>query len=313
MENTEKDMNLFDFMRLCWNATGRGLKRFALFLLQTLRLGLQYFWVVVICVVLSGIFGWLWTKPFATKFTGDATVLFTRGMRPSVEDALKLFISSDYDLKIQKYGVPDSILSKTKRINIYNVIDAKHDSVADFVDLNYGIQMNDTMDVVMMDRLHIRIVMKGEKDFSSFQTGIARFVNDQPSVVRADEYCKAKELYKLNYIEREVARLDSFSTHDYFRRPRALGQERWGSMFITERDQELYYEDILIMLDKKDYVENHIAVTPEIVNFQSEFIVSCMPPIFKYAISLFLGLVLGLLVALLIKYRVVVIAYFREK
>jgi hypothetical protein len=37
-----------------------------------------------------------------------------------------------------------------------------------------------------------------------------------------------------------------------------------------------------------------------------------MPPIFKYAIGLFVGGVVGLLLALLVKFRAVVIAFMKE-
>ena len=42
-------MNLFDFIRLCWRALKRGFGQFGVWMLQTIRLGLQYFWIVPFC------------------------------------------------------------------------------------------------------------------------------------------------------------------------------------------------------------------------------------------------------------------------
>ena len=55
-------MNLFDFVLYCCKVIVQFCKSVGLFVLQTIRLGLQYFWIIVPCVALGVLGGWLWTK-----------------------------------------------------------------------------------------------------------------------------------------------------------------------------------------------------------------------------------------------------------
>jgi hypothetical protein len=86
-----------------------------------------------------------------------------------------------------------------------------------------------------------------------------------------------------------------------------------GNYIISERKQELYYDDLLAVLKNRDYVENQVLATPNVINFQTPFILHAMPPVFKYFIGLVCGGVLGLLLALAVKYWAVVVAYLKEK
>jgi hypothetical protein len=65
-------------------------------------------------------------------------------------------------------------------------------------------------------------------------------------------------------------------------------------------------------MKNKNYVEEQMMSTPNVVNFRTPFVAYAMPPIFKYAIGLFVGGVVGLLLALLVKFRAVVIAFMKE-
>jgi hypothetical protein len=168
------------------------------------------------------------------------------------------------------------------------------------------------MNIVMHDRTHLVLRLNGSDDFKPFERAFVKFFNEQDYIVAADKRCKAIQRERLAYFTKEVARLDSFSTYDYFVRPRYLGVEK-GNYIISEREQELYYEDMMIVLKNKNYVENQLLATPDIINFQTPFIPYSMPLVFKYLIGLVCGGVLGLLLALAVKYWAVVVAYLKEK
>ena len=93
-----------------------------------------------------------------------------------------------------------------------------------------------------------------EGDFELFENALVKFFNSQDYLVKADERYRLLQQERLDYLVKEVARLDSFSTYDYFVRPRYLGAE-WGNHIISEREQELYYEDLIEVLKHKNYVD----------------------------------------------------------
>ncbi len=304
-------MNLFDFILLCCKALGRLFKNIGVLILQSVRLGLQYFWVFAPCVVLGVLGGWLWTKPFATTFNGNATIMYAEGMRDVVREGIINFITLSDALK-KEYGLNDEHIDAFNGLLMYDVIDCNADSVPDYVDKNRNVDLNDTVNVVMRDRVHLVLKLKGMNDFKPFEDALTKFFNAQPYLVEADNRCKKIQQERLNYFTKEVARLDSFMTYDYFMKPRYLGAE-WGNHIISEREQELYYQDMIIVLKKKNFLEMQNMSTPDIINFQTPFIAYVMPLIYKYFIGLVGGVVLGLLASLAVKYRTVIVAYLKEK
>ena len=304
-------MNLFDFILLCCKALGRLFKNIGVLILQSVRLGLQYFWVFAPCVVLGVLGGWLWTKPFATTFKGNATIVYAEGMREVVKEGVIDFLTLSEKQKLE-YGLTEDAFDAFEGLFMYNVIDCNADSVVDFVDRKHSVNIGDTMNVVVRDRMHLEVEMFGNRDFKPFEVALTNFFNSQSYLVEADRRCKKIQQERLDYFTKEVARLDSFMTYDYFVRPRYLGAE-WGNHIISEREQELYYQDLIVVLKNKNYLEMQKMATPGIINFQTPFVVYAMPLIWKYVIGFVVGVVLGLLASLAVKYRAVIVAYLKEK
>ena len=309
MEN--KDMNLFDFILLCCRAIVRMFKLVVGWILAIIRLGLQYFWIVIPVTILGVVGGWLWTTHKFTTYKGNATVMYAEGMREVVNEGIIDFLGLTKDEKIA-FGLTEDVLDDLKGFYIYNVIDCNADSVVDYIDRERTVGLHDTLNVVVRDRVHLEVEMFGNRDFKPFEVALTNFFNSQNYLVEADKRCKVIQQERLDYFTKEVARLDSFMTYDYFLKPRYLGAE-WGNHIISEREQELYYQDLIIVLKNKNYLEMQKMSTPNIINFQTPFVVYVMPPIFKYLIGLVVGGVMGLLLALVVKYWGVIVAYMKEK
>ena len=311
--NDDKEMNLFDFIVLCFKALCSLCKRVCLWIAQLFRLAVQYYWVMIICLLL-GVFGaWLWNKPFLTRYTGSVTIRFPEGMKHSVEQGMFRFLTMDGAEKHDLYGLDYDLMRSIKKMRLYNVIDAKHDSIADYVDRDRNIAENDTMDVVMNDRLHITLTMLGNDDYEAFEVALKKFFNTNP--VMADNYkrFKDRQVSRLNYFTHEAARLDSFSTYEYFVKPRYFSTETWGNHLITERKIELFYKDVEYVESNKIFLEEQFAATPEVINFQTPFIVTYMPPSWKYCIGILCGGMLGLIGACIVKNRKRIATYLKEK
>ncbi|MFI3297246.1 MAG: hypothetical protein R3Y59_06420 [bacterium] len=310
MDNRE--MSFFDFIRYCCRAFVRLMKNIGIFSLHALRLGVQYFWVVVLFAALGVIAGWIWAKPFATTYKGESTILFTDGMRSNVRSGISLFLSSPENVKKERYGLSDEAFESFKGLELFNVVDANFDSLPDYVDYKHKVALSDTVQVVLTNRVHMRVEMKGKAEFSNFQQALVNCFESQPSIVQADSVAKAIQRGRLDFLKYETARLDSFTNHEYFQKPIMLGHD-WGSVFLAEQSKDLRYEDAIALNDKLVYHQWHIDRTPNILNFETPFVVIAFPPIYKYMVGFIVGLVVGLLVALLLKNREAVVLYFKEK
>ena len=102
MEN--RDMNLFDFILYCCRGLVTLMKKLGVFALETIRFGLRYCWIIIPFACLGLFGGWLWTKPFATKYKGNATIMYVEGMRDVVNEGLMEFFSASWKTKKQ-YGL----------------------------------------------------------------------------------------------------------------------------------------------------------------------------------------------------------------
>jgi hypothetical protein len=310
MEN--KEMNLFDFILFCCKGLMTSLKKFGVFALATVRFGLRYSWIIVPFVCLGLFGGWLWTKPFATKYKGNATIMYVEGMRDVVNEGLMEFFSSSWKTKKQ-YGLSDDVLEAFDRAMFYNVIDCNTDSVADYVDRDRRISLADTVNGVMRDRVCVEIEMNGEQDFDQFEAALKQYFASQEYLTRADEYCRKIRDERLEYLEREVARLDSFSTYDYFVRNDVANFEIITSRYCMSTGKELHYNDVLSVLKHKQYLENQKYFTPEVINFQTPFIVHSLSHLRKYFYGGLAGILLGFGLALMIRYWAEIVAYMKEK
>lgn len=314
MDKREQDMNLFDFVLLCWD----GLKRlfFCLlnWLMQTVRLGLRYFWIVAIGVAIGVGAAWLLTRKPLTKFTGRATVYVTEGMKPAVINGIKMFFTTGDTTRFRRYNIPRESVYAVRYLEFNDIVDLKCDSVPDYIDTDGSVSLSDTSLIVMPDRFSISFKMKGIDDFFPFMYAFTAYLHHQPQIEQADIKAKARMQAKLDYLDHEVARLDSFMTYDYFVKPRYYNTQGWGAThIITEREQKLYSDELRRLTRERDWVKQQVELTPEILNFETPFIVTAPPRIEYYKYGIVLGGIFGLLLALLFKYRKQVFGYLREK
>lgn len=309
MEN--RDMNLFDFIVLCCKEVVKLFKWVGLLVLQTIRLGLQYIWIVLPFAVLGVVGGWIWSKPYATTFKGNATIVYAEGMRDVVYEGLFDFLNLSNERKCE-YGLSLEGISAFDKMYIYNIVDCNTDSVLDYVDRNRVVGMGDTIDAIARDRVHLEIRMFGNSDFKQYETAIKNFFNSQDYLVRSYNCCKEIQNQRLAYFTKELNRLDSLSSYDYFVGPRYVSLDTEESVTITKR-QALYYDAMIEVLKHKNYLEMQKMATPEVINFQTPFVVYALPRGYKLVTGLILGGVLGLLAALAVKYRKVIVAYLKEK
>ena len=316
MSEERREMNLFEFIRLIGVSIGRFFKWMLDVFLKTVRLGVRYFWVVLICAAVGfGLSFWL-SQDKMVRFSGETTMFFSPDLRSQVEDGLRLYQYYLTNGMAESHLQPMThhMASKLRKMETFYVIDSKADSIPDYVDYGKNPKaLADTVNVVMPDRLVLRLKAKGLSDFSLYQESMRRFFESQPGIVLADKQRKAIEARNLELLERDLVRMDSFATYDYLEKPAQLSLEMGRTMLISERKQDIYSPYILTAMKVHANYATRVALTPDIVNFQTDFIVSRFPPLYMWIIGTCLGVLFGLLIALALKYRAEIKEYMQQK
>ena len=316
MSDERREMNFFEFLALIGRSIINFFKIIGVFILKTFRLAVHYWWIVLICMVLGFVAAYFISQDKNVKYKGEATIYFSPLLRSQIQQGLAQYplvvLNSETAKSLTSLSTPQAYLFR--KLNTFNIIDSKNDSIADFVDYdNKGKFMADTFNVVMPDRLLIRVVAKGTDNFNEYKNSLIEFFQSQPTMLYADAKRKEIEKQQLEIIERDMLRLDTFSTYDYLQKPGILSMEMGRTMLISERKQEIYSRHLIAAIKRYQYTAMQMAQTPDIINFQTDFMVTRFPKIWMWFIGVLVGGIFGLLIALIIKYRKEIHTYMPEK
>ncbi len=313
MENQEREINLFDFIIICWRAVKRFFRGMGVVLLRMFRLSVQYIWITLLCVALGGVCGYIWTRSFATLYKGECTVTFAEDMRPRIKDGFVQMVNMMPSVLVSEYGFPAEAMDNFKKLEFYNVIDMKPDSVADFADYGGDVAPTDTMNMVMPDRLRLRIYARGATDFNSLREPMQRFFHTLPMMERADSMCKEVDKSRLAVYERELARMDSLLHYDYFEKTKQQTLTKDWYVIVTEKERVPLHGYVFQLMRQRDYKKMQIESNKDIINFEGGFVVNALNPKWKLFIGVVAGYVLSVLVALVVKYRRGIVEYMRKR
>ena len=300
MDSNYDNMNLFDFLRLIYSKLVAFTKWVFRVMLGTIHLCFRYWYVMILCVALGFFAARMWIKPRFTRYHGQATITFMPGMKQTIEEGLLSYLSQSYETKRDVFELPDSVQLAIRGFYTYNVIDAKFDKDADFIDKDGNIEYTDTLCMVMPDHLTIKVKLQGCYDFYSLERSLILWFNSQDQFSIPDKRHKEAMKERLEYVKHEIQRSDSFLSHYYF--SEAAPKIEIFNEKVTEKKGQLIYDEMLSLIREKHYLENELAQNPDVINFQTHFYISSMLPKEKYIIGLCSGFVLGLLISLLIKY-----------
>jgi len=299
MDSKYENMNLFDFMRLTFNKLVALIKWIFSILLGVVHLCFRYWYVMIICVALGFFAARLWLKPQFTRFKGQTTITFLPGMKQLVEEGLLSFMSQSFETKRDIFELPDATQLAIRGFYTYNVIDARFDNQADYIDKNGKITATDTLSAVMQDRVSVQINLQGCYDFASLEHSLLMWFNGQEQFTSMDKIYREAMTERLEYVNREIARSDSFLTYRYF--SEAPKVEIFNDVEM-EKKSTLLYNEMLSLIQEKQYLERELKQNPQVINFQTHFYISTKTPKEKYIIGLISGFALGLIVSLVIKY-----------
>lgn len=309
----KQEMNLFSFLILIWQKLKKTAKKCLIYFIKTIRLSYQYKWVMFIFIILGIGFGYYNVKKANKLYKAETIITFPEGLRlPVTKNIFNFFIADKGSIK-KILNENNATFPTVKKIEIYNVIDSKNDFIPDYIDYKNKTSFSDTTNVIMQDRICLMIKVKGKYDYDTLQKQMGQYLNNLPQLKKLDEIYRTVSQQKMQLLNKEVARIDSLSTYDYFIKPSQLNLQSDKTLLITEREQKIFTDDLLNIENKRDMLQKQIASTNGIISFETPFIVMSTPPYIKLLLGLFTGLILGLIISLLIKYWKQITRFLNEK
>ena len=299
MDSNYENMNLFDFLRLICNKLAQFCKWIFGVVLALVHLCFCYWYIMLACIVLGFFGARLWIKPQFTRFSGQATLTFLPGMKPVVEEGLLSFMSQSFETKRDVFELPDSTQLAIRGLNTYNVVDSKSDGSADFIDKNGSTEADDTLNSIMQDRLTVRIKLQGCPEYWPLENALLIWFNSQEKFTKPDSIYREQLGKRLEYLNHEIARSDSFLDHRYFG---DVPKVQIYNDIEVEQRSEMMYTEMLELIRERDYIESELRNNPRVVNFQTHFYIDSMIPKQKYIIGLCVGFALGVIVSLIVRY-----------
>lgn len=314
MENEHKELNLLDLIYLSFRGIWRFLKRLGHSLLFLLRFSIQNVWIIAVFMILAFFAGWFFTRPARTTFKGGATILFVEEARPAIFDHIDRLNSHCRTKQLAlDLNLPDSIANTIRKFETFNYIDLKNDNVPDFADLDQSPDfLVDTVNVVMNDRLYLRVSAKGLTDFELVQTGLQTYFDNQVGVALLAQQGKERLQIQLQSYNQEIKRLDSLANYEYFSQSKPIALEGGKTFVFAEKEKELYHKSMFDLMDKRDHIATQLAQNQHAVNFQSDMVLSGPLLILSLVLWVLGGYVLGALVAWGIVRRKEVCAFLKK-
>ena len=313
-EQKNNELNLFDLIVMACRGVGRFCRRCGVVVLHLVRFSVQHMWIIGAFVLVFGVAGFFLTKAQFTTFRGGATVLFVEEAAPMISEYMqRLDLYAKVPYMAQTLGMPDSLQKKISKIECYRWIDCKHDNMPDFVDFdNDKNYRSDTNDVIMNDRLYLRIEARGLYDMACVQAWLQHYFDSQPELTALSEQGRQVLRMNLQAYDREIQRLDSLATREYFSNESQKTEMHNGVLQI--KGKHLYYNDMLNLIERRGIVETTLNQRPRNINFQNDIVVtSAVSRLVRFVLWLLAGYLLGLVVAACVAYRKVIADYMKPK
>lgn len=319
-ENTPKEVNLLDLLSVFFN----WVKRMFLGALSGLgflvKLTYRKFWVFMILGVLAIAASFYLTRPAARIYKAEGTLMLFGPDAKSVKEyatQLENLSKNSTTLSFTKtLHLPDSVAQNLVEIKTFYVIDYNKDSIPDVVDYKNNHSLSDTVNVVMNDRLCVRIKTKKINQVGQIDAAITDYFNSNNSF--KEQYLVAKSQYvnQLNATTLELKRLDSLANTTYFKDAHQQIKLSDNRLIVGEQYKQLFYADVLKLEKLKTEAEKAIAKYHAPAQCPNGLIVSLNPvnnlPLYLI-ITLAVAYLLGILLALLIENHSAIRKYLNGK
>lgn len=152
------------------------------------------------------------------------------------------------------------------------IIDKNRDGIPDNVDYRDKHDVYDTINIMMQDRLNIRVRIGEPQELITLKDGLLTYINSS-SIFEQRNRLRLKQNNELiTRLEYDILQLDSLQKIKYFEETKAMQPGSAGQMiFLQEQKTQLVYEDIYGLYTRKQSRESERDIFNEIVTVISDF------------------------------------------
>lgn len=196
-------------------------------------------------------------------------------------------------------GLGEDVAKKVSGVESYFIVDKLCDGTPD--EVCHGKYEADTTKTIMKDRLIVSLVVSDTSLVDSVSNGIIRYFDSNLYVNQNNRERVSQIDDQIRSIDNEVLMLDSLRKYEYFLK---AGKEMKlnGPLIVSEKNKELYYNDILSLEKARNEKMFEKAVYSKSVSFIRNFVLvkvqNMYIPTFIFSLIAFVGIffVLSLLV-----------------
>jgi len=200
----------------------------------------------------------------------------------------------------------DSTAAKIKNIQAFFVIDVNKDEVGDYVDFKETFNLKDTTQQRLEDRIHVTVEVYDNKVFENVKNGLFRYMRNNPYLIKLNEIRRNELKELITQTNYEIAKLDSVQDTEYFGKSNNLPVKQSDMMFLSEKEQHMYYRDKLALLNRKQEYYKELELSSDAFTVIKDFTSLAMAenPKGKYLVRYsFLTLFLGYFALIILHYR----------
>lgn len=306
-ENNSKEVNLLQLLSMFFKWVQKSTHTLASILGGLIKLAYRKKWLVIAVVLISVAGGMYLSRPSARVYKVGAMALLNGCDAQTVREVANQLENSNPLNPVtsigSKLGLHDSVARNIIEFRSFFVVDFKRDSVADKVDFNANHPLTDTLNVLMRDRIYFRYKTLNINQVSIVEEAVLNYFNNNKLLKSQFDAKRAGIENIIKVTDSEFHRIDSMTGIFYFKEnPGTLKME--NTLLVGEQRKQIFYGELLDLTSRNTVAKTNLAMFVSPVDIPSGFIVNPVPlnNRMKYGIfSLFIGFVLGVLIAVVVE------------
>ena len=286
--NKNEEVDLLDLFGRMARWIGRLLKSIGNALLVSIIFLVKNYLPLSLSIIAGIGIGFLCKYTFSPTYRGDF-VLKTNAVKPAeliaFTNKMHLFCDQkNYQALSSSLSISNESAEKIIDIGAFWVIDRNSDQIPDYVDYRNKLNVYDTLDTRMADRVDIRVKTRSPQLFIPLRTGIMKLINNDSLFKRLNSVRISQNKELKQRLDYDIRQLDSLQKVKYFEETRNNVPKSGGQIvFLQEQKTQLVYTDIYTLYARKQNIESEEMLYGDVVTLLSDI----APSIKSYTGGLF--------------------------
>ncbi|MCQ2207780.1 MAG: hypothetical protein MJZ02_06155 [Paludibacteraceae bacterium] len=273
-EKQSQELDMLDIMSKCKDAASCCYDAICSFVTCILRLTYGYKFLFLIALIAAGALSYYMTSGNRRVYKGDLALKVNAGTSYMIADLmeeLNEFVKyHDTKALSEALNISEDEASNLCHIKSYYYIAINKDSTRAIIDYARRYELEDTLNTRVKDKLVVSVGLKDRDQFAKMQSTITSYINSNAYLKDLHELHVANLKQKEQVINCDLNRLDSLQSYQFFKNKK---QDLYLTNMTELRTgkQDLFYNDKLCLLDKRQSLEDELAGNNGIITVMSPF------------------------------------------